>query len=140
MIDIHELAIGDWVTAKMAKWDYDSPETTHPMQIVVIDNSDTPRHFVDLAFDDGIAVHSAFVEDLIPIPITAEILAANGFNPHELSQKIYEHPIPNGCVQYFFVNRKLCMRNHNAVDIEVANVHELQHILRLAGVNIEIKL
>ncbi len=75
-----------------------------------------------------------------PIPITPQILEQNGFKANEHSDKVYEYNEHNCLVQYFFVNHKLCIRNSNAIDVEIHSVHQLQHALRLAGTNKEIRL
>lgn len=69
-----------------------------------------------------------------PIPITPQILEQNGFKANEYSDKVYEYNEHNSLVQYFFVNHKLCIRNSNAIDVEIHSVHQLQHALRLAGI------
>lgn len=77
---------------------------------------------------------------VIPIPITPQILEQNGFKANEHSDKVYEYNEHNCLVQYFFVNHKLCIRNNNAIDVEIHSVHQLQHALRLAGIDKEIRL
>ena len=67
---IEELSIGDWVVAKLAKWDYDSPEETEPMRIVCIDNSEPKQAFADL-IGSGMVKHSALIDDLRPIPLSS---------------------------------------------------------------------
>lgn len=78
--------------------------------------------------------------DVRPIPITPEILEQNGFKANEHSDKVYEYSVHNCLVQYFFVNHKLCIRNSNAIDVEIHSVHQLQHALRLAGADKKIRL
>lgn len=75
-----------------------------------------------------------------PIPITPQILEQNGFKANEHSDKVYEYNEYNSLVQYFFVNHKLCIRNSNAIDVEIHSVHQLQHALRLAGIGKDIVL
>lgn len=156
---IEELSIGDWVVAKLAKWDYDSPEETEPMRIRCIDTSDRKRAYTDLEFGGGQYSTSAHIEDLRPIPLTPEILEKNGFvkitedmvwaehlNP-KLAEiptwglKIGERPVP------YLVAK---MRDNNHFEITTTNiklfrfnvehVHQLQHVLRLAGLEKEIEL
>ena len=156
---VEELSIGDWVVAKLAKWGYDSPEETEPMRIRCIDNSDRKRAYTDLEFGGGQYSTSAHIEDLRPIPLTPEILEKNGFvkitedmvwaehlNP-KLAEiptwglKIGERPVP------YLVAK---MRDNNHFEITTTNiklfrfnvehVHQLQHTLRLAGIDKEIEV
>lgn len=102
------------------------------------------------------------VEALEPIPLTPEILEKNGFKKAEsdtLSQtwawaekreKIYGR-----WVQITFYNKPIngvsyltkietCSQKGDGVDYihscDIESVHELQHALRLCGINLEIKL
>lgn len=72
-MDIRELFIGAIVRAKIVKWDYDDPELSEPMQVMAIDATEPCNLSVDLGFGDGMVAHSAFVEDLVPVPLTEEL-------------------------------------------------------------------
>lgn len=72
-MNIRELFIGAIVRAKIVKWDYDDPELSEPMQVMAIDATEPCRVTVDLGFCDGMVAHSAFVEDLVPVPLTEEL-------------------------------------------------------------------
>lgn len=72
-MDIRELFIGAIVRAKIVKWDYDDPELSEPMQVMAIDATEPHNLSVDLGFGDGMVAHSAFVEDLVPVPLTEEL-------------------------------------------------------------------
>ena len=74
-MDIRELFIGAIVRAKIVKWDYDDPELSEPMQVMAIDATEPCNLSVDLGFGDGMVAHSAFVEDLVPVPLTEELKA-----------------------------------------------------------------
>ena len=136
---IEELSIGDWVVAKLTKWDYDCPEETEPMRIRCIDNSDRKRAYADLEFGSGQYATSAHIEDLCPIPISAEALKQNGWREDKTD--------PN-----FFATDEVYIYNHEGVwrlrpkstelliVVDVKHIHELQHALRLLGVEKEIIL
>lgn len=155
---IKELSIGDWVVAKLAKWGYDSLEETEPMRIVCIDNSEPKQAFADL-IGAGMVKHSALVDDLLPIPLTPEILEKNGFVKitedmvwaEHISPKLAEIPtwglkIGKYPVPYLVAKRrdnnhfKITTTNTELFKFNVGHVHKLQHVLRLAGIDKEIEL
>lgn len=45
------------------------------MQVMAIDATEPCNLSVDLGFGDGMVAHSAFVEDLVPVPLTDELKA-----------------------------------------------------------------
>lgn len=101
-------------------------------------------------------------EELEPIPLTPEILEKNGFKKSESdslsqtwawaekSEKIYGR-----WVQITFYNKPIngvsyltkietCSQKGDGVDhihsCDIESIHELQHALRLCGINLEIKI
>lgn len=118
-IDIRDLSVGDWVCAKMAKWDYDDIDITPPMQVVRIDDNEV---VLSLRWVE----HCAFVDDLRPIEITAEVLEKNGFSDADFSLVINPK------------SDKLCESKGGSIDVKY--IHELQHLLRLAKIRKEIIL
>ena len=142
---IEELSVGDWVMARQVKWDYADPDTTEPMQIVAIDGSDPKRQYVDLSFGDNTVVHSAFVEDLQPIPITPDILEKNGF---VRNGKYKEWNNTKNWDETPFIGisldrQSLRVKNFGRdifIEDKVICVHELQRSLRLAWADKKIEL
>jgi hypothetical protein len=136
-ISVSDLSVGDWVCAKMAKWDYDDIDITPPMQVVRIDDKEV---VLSLRWVE----HCAFVDDLRPIEITADVLEKNGFkkNGEYNEWNIGEWD------EYPFIgvslDRQSMRVKHLGCDIfiegKVVYIHQLQHALRLAGINKEIKL
>lgn len=90
------------------------------------------RPLDDNQFDGGI-----WCEYLDPIPLTTEILEKNGFVynylPFEQSWQQYGLSI-YGTTGNYHIN---CGMN---VSMDVSNVHQLQHALRLCGIEKEIEL
>lgn len=119
-IDIRDLSIGDYVRVKMCKWDYDDPDTLDAKVLSIEGNS------VGVGYDNSGIIMSAFVEDLQPIPITAEVLERNGLHEAEFGLVIK------------FKSNGLCASA--GASIEIQYIHELQHILRLAKTDKEIIL
>lgn len=135
---IEELSIGDWVVAKLAKWGYDSLEETEPMRIMRIDNSEPEQAYMNLICGDGMMVHYASIDDLHPIPLTPEILEKNGFVKAELATVIEWYHWND-----FFIGFKdgLIYTSINGREIwGMRHVHQLQHVLRLAGIDKDIEL
>jgi hypothetical protein len=139
-IDIRDLSIGDYVRVRMCKLDYNDPDTLDAKVLSIEGNS------VGVGYDNSGIVMSAFVEDLQPIPITAEVLERNGLE--------YEDDGNDAviflCCDMFWA--RLCVGDtfwrvgiHSedrleAVVCNVKHIHELQHALRLASVGKEIVL
>ena len=79
-------------------------------------------------------------EDLVPIPLTKEILRKNGFKKVELENNTYRLPSFRDDV-WFSINCYFYLGfDETAVQFNCYSVHELQHILKFNGVDREIKL
>jgi len=144
-MDIRDLSIGDWVRARMAKWDYDDLDITPPMRIAEISSDEVMLQL-------GSVKHYAFVDDLQPIPITAEVLEKNGFVDNGKGQHFLK------CGDGVTVRVGISPLFHDgcwlvATDKEVGetitttcvlfnakHVHEIQRAMRLAKVGKEIEL
>lgn len=166
---IEELSIGDWVCAKLAKWESDDADTTPPLQVKRIDGIERHNLYVDLFNPTTNTIeHSAFVEDLVPIPITPEILEKNGFErekytidtaeAQEIEYDGYRHILCQDRVQYdiiladsfggyFDLEIESSHRDDAGERILISSrlsldyvefVHQLQHALCLAGIEKEI--
>ena len=168
---IEELSISDWVQAKLAKWESDDANMTHPLQVKVIYGIERHNLYVDLFNPTNNTIeYSAFVEDLIPIPLTPEILEKNGFerkqytidfvDVEEIEYDGYRHILCRDGVQYDIILVDSC-GGYFDLEIESSHrdecgerilissrlsldyvefVHQLQHALRLAGIKKEIKV
>lgn len=148
-LKITDLSIGDWVQAKQTKLDYDDPDLTPPMKIVAIDNREPKQAYVDLAFGDGVVAHSAFVEDLRPIPISIEILEKNEFKAYsEYSNSFYFDMSTNIRIWLFKNSHDWTFQvmnwglghSHSVAKALIKYVHQLQHAMRLADIDKDITL
>lgn len=138
---IEELSLGDWVCAKLAKWESDDADTTPPLQVKCIDGLERHNLYVDL-FDPttNTIEPSAFVGDLIPIPLTPEILEKNGVHfVEDFGDGEYLFACPMFSVIWLKGRGewKFCVPN---AWLYLRSVHELQHALRLAGIEKEIEV
>lgn len=113
----NELMIGDWVyfihTDKFDMYTY--------------------REKARITADDFARDSCILDAHYTPIPLTPEILEKNGWKFNDL-------PFVQGWEQYGITivgNRITCGQN---VSMKVEYVHELQHALKLCGIEIEIKL
>lgn len=136
-IDIRDLSIGDYVRVKMCKWDYDDPDTLDAKVLSIEGNS------VGVGYDECGIVMSAFVDDLQPIPITAEVLEKNGLEYVDDGNDA----VIFLCCDMFWA--RLCVGDTfwqvgihsedrlDAVVCNIKHIHELQRALRLAKVEKE---
>ena len=90
----------------------------------------------------GTLVAEVFCEDIEPIPLTAEVLKENNFEKHYDGDIIvYTHP--QGIIIEMGINYKLSDDGRfyvRGIQHRLYYVHELQHALRLCGVDKEITL
>lgn len=137
---IEELSIGDWVVAKLAKWDYDSPEETEPMRIVCIDNSEPKQAFADL-IGCGMVKHSALIDDLRPIPLTPEILEKNGHKVCSVRRQFEDRIWDSVAIRKYHTEDYYHLFIYGLrIGIKLCDVHQLQHALLLAGIEKEIEV
>ena len=130
-----ELMIGDWVLVKL---------TQHPTKVTNIDGNSVYTE----------AVFPLRYDEIEPIPVTPEILEKNGFvtNRHIYSYPYYEYVVKEIKVRVGFAfpqgNRTSYKEPWVCVDTECVYiehlpcmfVHQLQHVLRLCGIEKEIEL
>lgn len=134
-IKVEDLSVGDWVRVRMCKCDYDDHDTLYAKVLSIVGNS------VGVCYDNSGIVMRAFVDDLQPIPITAEVLENNGFEQN------------SNCLDYrFIIGNIYCLISKgikcwyvNVYDISdsphtpifkahIIHIHEFQRVLRLAKV------
>ena len=137
----NELSIGDWVCAKMTVINGEE-RLTPPMQVVAIGET-----WVQLRIDPESGDPDEYdIEDIRPIPLTVDILIANGCDwdhPKQLLRFFYADSnsawakvvIWNDSSLHFELRTK-----HGGIKNVFKTVHELQHAMRLAGIKKEIKL
>jgi hypothetical protein len=140
-LKISDLSVGDWVRCR------DRNGRIEGLEAIRSDER------VRVAVESYLGTMFLFVgiEDIEPIPITAEILEKNGWSTDGMYAflRIDEHRH----LEYYYHEHRLrkyyCgvdeWQNHAKVsDITFAvhcyNVHQLQHALRLAGIDKEINL
>ena len=120
---ISDLSVGDWVLF-----------TGLPRRVAIISSTCVLPH-------KGVLDIATFsIDDISPIPITHEILEMFGFENY--SQMWYH---PDSYIEFFRNNRNKDVwdRTINCGEYalySIKYVHELQHALRLAGVEKEIEL
>lgn len=139
-LKISDLSVGDWV--KCGKW-------SGRIQRIAMHDGETVEVIIEA--DLGRLYMYKRVDEIDPIPITAEILGKNGWSTDGMYaiMRIDEHLH----LEYYYHEHRLrkyyCgkdeWQNHAKVtDITFAvhcySVHQLQHALRLAGVDTEINL
>ena len=140
-LKISDLSVGDWVF-------YDKGNTPYSIRNIYRTGIQDCVVLNDEKYSDGVI---AFVDRLTPIPITAEILEKNGWSTDGMYAflRIDEHLH----LEYYHHEHRLrkyyCgvdeWQNHAKVNditfqAHCYSVHQLQHALRLAGVDKEINL
>ena len=140
-LKISDLSVGDWVRYR------DINGRIERIGVV----GDEERLSIAVESDIVTKYQFLYIENIEPIPITAEILGKNGWSNDGMyaTLRIDEH----SHLEYYYHEHRLrkyyCgvdeWQNHAKVsDITFAvhcySVHQLQHALRLAGVDKEINL
>ena len=143
-LKISDLSVGDWVQVLLRKCDYDEPDTFKAKVLTVVNNS------VGVGYDNSGIVMSAFVEDLQPIPITAEILEKNGFeednNGHyalKIGGIVAVDIEYTGGIWELSILDVYALQYAGKMQVTIAfvsSIHSLQHALRLTGVEKVINL
>lgn len=145
-LNISDLSVGDWILNHRG----------FPTKVQVI----TSEGNILCGEIDAKSEHCThlWVQDIHPIPITPEILEKNGFMRCSVEFNIYEYTTLLGkilrttqvhldgtqCIRVFVhdttIERGFCRREKISVSIlkDKVYIHELQHALRLAGVDKEI--
>ena len=132
-LKISDLSVGDWVY-------YDKGNTPYSIRSIYRTGIQECVVLNDSVFPEGVI---GFVDRLKPIPITAEILETNGFE-RSTSQFIvyhtdkvwisYDKPSETWSVT-MYINDFTSNLHAN-----ILHIHQLQHALRLAGIEKEINL
>lgn len=127
----NELMIGDWLF-------YEGRFNAFPFKVEQITKRKVGYH----AEPDESRTHYLTLSECQPIPITPEFLERNGF---EKAQSIYFLKSLNRGYPYLFfieyniVNNCLFI-NDGLIPMPILYVHQLQHALRLCGIEKEIIL
>ena len=140
-----ELMIGDWV------------QIIEPCKYAgaigriktLIDHKDEENAYFKVFLQNNtkhIGIEDICSEDIRPIPLTPEILEKNGF----IRDMFYGEwqfdldPFPFSVVQRennsWYLGREEYGIAHNREIIDISHVHELQHAIRLCGIEKEIEL
>lgn len=122
----NELMIGDWVETQY------TPRYYKVKGIDIYGNGDACR----LTFEEHIV--DTWCDRVNPIPLTEEILKANGFGFGRTCYKDYTLSLRK---EYLYKDSRIGLRIKSIyfvcdlVNIPLSYVHELQHALRLCGLN-----
>ncbi len=136
MIHANELMIGDWVSYK------GNPTKIRTIEIC---NIDVGPLQVTITYGDKICGLTVIdVSMLKPIPLTPEILKKNGFSQDPLNGHIFIFQEKSGEVIYYEYGPKYGLTIDNQLatiqDLRINYVHQLQHALKLCGIEKEVLL
>ena len=131
----NELMLGDWVLVERYEGIYGGPVWKQAGKVNGIFQEEAEIRFSD--DDDDEFIYSYPSDGIDPIPLTPEILEKNGFEDGQFfAELLYrEWQIMCDCSH-------IAMRHEGgwSMDISCKYVHELQHALRLCGIDLDIKL
>lgn len=129
-----DLMVGDWVTFN----DCELNEIV-PIKIAALGTSELYAHIDNDEVCDVIGYH-----ELTGIPLTSEILERNGFVLQEKEVGMFGVTIAPHYTRDDLPFEVFCDGEPFAIwfsdPIDIAYVHQLQHVIRLCGVNQEIVL
>ena len=134
-LKISDLSVGDWVRWKVYDKTYD---------ICISQITDILVRGVHEGIEYGMKM-----TQMSPIPITAEILEKNGFEnmgsglmryEFELREKKYKIILGSLDEEVWFADFYFMRKKNINSNIPLFYIHQLQHILRLAGVEKEFNL
>lgn len=134
-LKISDLSVGDWVECEGLH---------HPITFVGYGEGGDGS-LVNLIRPD-LSCFSCKISDIHPIPITAEILEKNGFGKKTFTQdQLLRIVEPNGSrpfICYRWDSRRVIIERCNdyMLRVKAEYIHQLQHALRIAGVEKEINL
>ncbi len=127
----NELMIGDWLF-------YKGQFNAFPFKVEQITKRKVGYH----AEPNEGRLHYIILSECKPIPITPEFLKRNGFGKAQSLyflkslNKIYPCPF---FIEYNTVNNCLFV-NDGMIPMPITYVHQLQHVLRLCGIEKEVEL
>lgn len=132
---INELQIGDWV--------YESESTQFPMFVIgTFKDSQNGVVYLDFEGNKG-DIWEVDIDEILPIPITEELLANNGFEKHTSywneSHNYFKLPDKRFALLSVMDGDEILYRIRG-MGINVKYVHELQNALRMAGIEWEVKI
>jgi hypothetical protein len=139
-LKISDLSVGDWVRYRdricqiaeihQLSYNFGSKEICSFPQVTLYYEDDMPTYQESVPF-----------KDIHPIPITAEILGRNGFGKKTFTQdQLFRIVEPNGnmpFIGYRWDSRRVIIERDNdyMLRVKAEYIHQLQHALRLAGVD-----
>jgi hypothetical protein len=127
-LKISDLSVGDWVR-------YKGKECTIASIYMAAEGY---PHEVALTYQ-GISCGWAYIDHLEHITITPEILEANGWERNEEDEYMEYYGDPTSCIAHTKGTYHYRLEVPEA-SVVCHSVHQLQHALRLAGVDKEINL
>lgn len=140
-----DLMIGDWVKYIMVTHDDEFVDN-----LIIDKGQSTTKHIIkiDTVADSGVFFKSKFdesfifvsIKDLEPIPLTEEILEKNGFEK-DRDYGYFIGQSNSGYYIYFNNNHLFIQAGYDAIEFAWCEyVHELQHALKMCGIEKEIVL
>lgn len=128
----NELTVGDLVTFKDCQYDDD----IIVVKIYQINQENNALVFID---DSDSLDQIDIDQEIVGIPITKEILEKNGFENYKTIGSLSYYKNKDNNLKFEFYGKTLEDYAGNRI-IELGYVHELQHALKLCGIDKTIEL
>lgn len=129
-LKISDLSVGDWVQDK---------EGSTTAKVLGIEQW-ADDYYLNVRVN-GVDVGNVLAEGAFPIPITPEILEKNGFEVYDDAARL-ELDRPHSL--WLFKEKEgwdlHLPSGEQHINLRIEHIHQLQHVLRLAGVEKEIEL
>jgi hypothetical protein len=138
-IKISDLSIGDWVKV-------DDFDKVLIQRVVAIDAT---RREIGIIKNNRGGIYWYYEDEIEPIPLTPEILEKNGFVDYEVGKGWYVLNVADDLRVWLHRNshdwtfqlmKWSPLSTHEIGKVFINHTHQLQHALRLAGVEKEIEL
>ena len=125
---VTDLMVGDWIQVKRG---FDGHLTNEKIKGLLDDDSEP--YPIILTTEETVSL-----DDIVPIPLTEEILVKNGFERDENNQCIFKQNFKPQRFEIEYIGwSDGRWASHHLV---IKYIHQLQHMLRIVGVQKEIEL
>ena len=139
-----DICVGDWLNIYNFPNDNPKEEDLFPAKVSAVSIFDPFKEpddvVVELVIEQTKGIASRPIDTCLPIELTEEILVKNGFDKDERSKYFHVYTL-NIKGSYDF---DICWSSVNGFNYEgdfmLTYVHQLQHLLRLCGIEKEIEL
>ena len=136
MLRVEELMVGDFILVERSEGIYGGPVWKQPGRVLEIYQDEIRVLFADENDNEYDEILTFLPNEVNGLPITPEILKKNGFGEQRF-ERMSVWSILGFSIELDFSTWKYYWANG---DVEISSVHELQHCLKLCGIDKTIEL